>query len=175
MNTILVPGFRPDGEIERAFQRAKLAALRALPIEKEHADPRAANGPSDDAIREIKREAKTACRAFGHKLLQQRIHVAVVPENEMVSNVKPKKKIEVAGWANKRWLAEQFGVLPTSMAAFLANNQRFLASYKIKVQGLGVLYAVNAVRYLRSIPTGRERWEMWCKARPVCPPLPTFK
>ena len=70
----------------------------------------------------------------------------------MVANVKPKKPVEISRWANIRWRAEKFEVLPTS---FVSNNQRYLGGYRIKVQGLGVLYAVNAVIYLRSIP--RER------------------
>jgi hypothetical protein len=93
----------------------------------------------------------------------------------MVSNVKPKKMVEISGWANNRWLADKLGVLPSSMAAFLLNNRRFLGGYRIKVQGLGVLYAVNAVIYLRSIPRGRDRWHVWKTAKPTCPPLPILK
>jgi hypothetical protein len=93
----------------------------------------------------------------------------------MVSNVRPKKAVEISGWANKRWLAAKLGILPSSMEAFLQNNRRYLGGYRIKVQGLGVLYAVNAVMYLHSIPKGRDRWDVWKTAKPACPPLPILK
>ncbi len=38
-----------------------------------------------------------------------------------------------------------------------------------------MLYAVNAVVYLYSIPKGRDRWDVWKIAKPACPPLPILK
>jgi hypothetical protein len=93
----------------------------------------------------------------------------------MVSNIKPKKQVEISGCANKQWLSERLGVLPSSMRAFLSNDHRYLGGYRIKVQGLGVLYAANAVMYLYSMPKGRDRWDVWKTAKPACPPLPILK
>jgi len=67
------------------------------------------------------------------------------------------RPIELGGWANKRWLASDVGMTFSTLEEFLSRHHRYLREYKIKVQGLGVLYAVNAIRCLHSIPKNREK------------------
>jgi hypothetical protein len=83
--------------------------------------------------------------------------------------------IEIDGWANARWLARRLEVRPSTLEEFLLQHRRYLQTYKIKVQGFGVLYAVNAVTYLHSIPRTRDRWEIWKLAKPACPPVPKLR
>lgn len=69
MNPLGWPSHRPDTEVEKAFQTAKLALLKTLPVDMDHDRiPWAEMYGSDVHRKELKQEAQAVCRKFGHIL-----------------------------------------------------------------------------------------------------------